>query len=342
MVGSTKAGKDELTGTGVSNTTDESKKTSGKTWFEWTDVLLAPVIIAVVGLVFSAVQFEITNNRQDSDSKDKAIETREQVLTDYSKSIAELVTKYNLAKGSDRNVQQIASGETLIALRRLNVPDETSKEDKSKDDKNLVNWSRLQLHKLIFGDDKPDKSKDDAGKLKGLLIRYLFDAKLVGYSFSVDPPVETVVDLSTADITKVVLENAWLPGIGLQKAQLDEGNLKNTDLSRAMLYQASLRKADFTRANLLGANLTNADLTGATLLGADLTDADLTGVDLRSVNLRTAKSIPEKLKGACYVKGTEAEYFPPDFNPDKAGMVPMVKDESNSKEKDKYKPCHPS
>jgi hypothetical protein len=274
--------------------------TEAKSWLEkWS-----PVFTSIAGvLIASAVgysgwsqsqsaanqqkyQFESTANQQKSDSEDKARETKEQVLTDYSKTIGELVTKSNLGKRDDSYVQNIARGQTLVALRRLNASD---------------------------GNGKDDKSKVDAGKLKGLLIRYLYDAWLIGYDPSYyglkKPPVKPTIDLFGANITNVVLEDAWLPGIGLQKAWLNEGNFKNAYLNKASLYQVSLIHADFS--------------------GADLREADLRGADLRFANLAEADISEAKLDSACYVKGKEAEYFPSDFKPEKFKMVAIPEDKSD-------------
>ncbi|HEY9729816.1 MAG TPA: pentapeptide repeat-containing protein [Chroococcales cyanobacterium] len=271
----------------VTITSSDKPKFNEKPWIVILGTILMPFLVAVVGFQFTEKQTKIANDRQDNDSADKAIETREQVLTDYSKAIAELMTKENLEKKSDESVKNIARGQTLIALRRLNVSD--------------------------------DKSKVDAGKLKGLLIRYLYDTQLIGYDCSYvnnpncdargDSNEKLIIDLFGANITNVVLEDAWLPGIGLQKAWLNEGNFKNAYLQGANLYQVSLINADFS-----GANLTRADLTGA---------------DLRFTKLTKAKISEAKLEAACYVKGTEAKYFPPGFKPETFKMVAFDEDKSD-------------
>jgi hypothetical protein len=213
------------------------------------------------------------------------------------------VTKDKLGQeSSDESVKNIARGQTLIALRRLDPGDKLKEDDKSK-----------------VGEDK--KSKVDTGKLKGLLIRYLYDAKLIGYDTldGKNTIVPGVMHLYSANITKVVLEDAWLPGIDLQKTWLNEGNFKNAYLNRAKLLQDSLLYADFT--------------------GSDLSGADFTNADLRFAKLKTDSLPSATLTGACYVEGTEAEYFPPDFDPKKVGMVPMPKEDSDPSDPAKFKRC---
>ena len=255
--------------------------------------LLGTVVLGILGLRFTWAQFEITNTRQDADSADKARETKEQVLTDYGKTISELMTKNkegtdeeHIPNNSKRN---IARGQTLIALRRLN-PDENEIDH---------------------------ESKVDTGELKGLLIRYLYELHLID-TYERNKEGKKVfdradIDLRGADIDHSVLEDAWLPDIDLTGAWLRNGNFRNADLPRANLTNVKLTNTDFTNANL-----TNADLRFASLTDANLSEADL--------------------KGACYVEGTEAKYFPSGFEPQKHNMVAIPKEESDPR-KSSFKRC---
>jgi hypothetical protein len=292
--------------------------------------VLVPFVVAIVGIGFTAAQFVITSNKQDADSADKARETKEQVLTDYGKSISELVMKDKLGqKSSDESVKNIARGQTLIALRRLDPGDESKdeKDNESKVEMGVLNGLLTALNRLnpLKTDDtsKDDTSKVDTGKLKGLLIRYLYDARLIGY-YKFDEkgrePVPGVMDLDSANINKVVLEDAWLAGIDLPNTWLKEANFKNANLSGATLAGAHLINADFTKANFANADFTNADLRFAKFN------------DPKNLNIA-------KLEGACYVEGTEATYFPSGFDPKKAGMVPMPKEDSDPTNPPKFKRC---
>ncbi len=258
----------------LSGTADKSNEP--KTFFDWTEAILLPLVLALLGASFTAAQFMITSQREDADSAAKAIETREQVLTDYGKTIAELVTEYNLGKNSDQGVNNIAKGQTLIALRRLNVSDEN---DQGKD--------------------------NEAGKLKGLLIRYLYDAQLIGYDKGIDGSNKKpqIIDLYKANINNVVLEEAWLLNINLSGTELKNGNFKNT-----YLKDANLMRANLTNADLTDAYLGDADLMKANLRDANLTAARLTSAYLRGAYLANAKFTPEIIKKACYWE--EAIYVP--------------------------------
>jgi hypothetical protein len=252
--------------------------------------LVVPIAAVALGGYFTWSQFQISNARQDADAADKAIETREQVLTDYSKTIAGLMTKSKETNNeeyiSNFNKQSIARGQTFIALRRLNLSGE--------------------------------KRKDDANKLKGLLIRYLYELHVID-NYEFDEQGRKVlnaadINLEGADIDNVVLKDAWLPGIDLTGAWL--------------------RYSNFTNADLPGATLRNTNLTGANLTGADLTGADIRFAKLINANLTHAV-----LKGACYVEGTEAQHFPPGFKPEAHNMVAISKDQSDPNQPDAFKPC---
>ena len=92
------------------------------------------------------------------------------------------------------------------------------------------------------------------GSRKGLLLQFLFEARLI---------------LSSANAPIVPLDRA--------------------DLTRADLTGANLTGANLFGADLTWANLSRADLTGADLTGAGLTEADLTGADLTRAIIITAQ-----------------------------------------------------
>ncbi|MDX2230239.1 MAG: pentapeptide repeat-containing protein [Leptolyngbyaceae cyanobacterium bins.349] len=292
----------------TANKSKKAVKLSEQWWFILLQVLVIPLTLALIGYGFTLFQTDLTNKRQDADSADKARETREQVLTDYSKQISELVTKHNLnnfGKGADTYVRSIAKGQTFIALRRLDVSDKNGEDDQAK------------------AEDDQAKAKVDAGKLKGLLIRYLHDAWLIGYLYKSEEskpeePVEPTIILGGANITDVVLENAWLEGINLRGAVLNNGNFRNAFLKNANLSNTSLRNVDFT--------------------GADLTDADLTGADLRFAKLKSAKNMDStKLDGACYIENQTD--FPSEFKP--KNMIAIDQDRSEPG-KPNYEKCPPA
>ena len=104
----------------------------------------------------------------------------------------------------------------------------------------------------------------ESRKLKGLLLRFLYDNRMIGYDLLDNKgPQEGVVDLYQTDIRGVSLRDAWLPGLQLPKTWLNDSDFSNADLRRAQLYQSSLLGADFSGAELTGVNFMSADLRGA-------------------------------------------------------------------------------
>ena len=106
---------------------------------------------------------------------------------------------------------------------------------------------------------------------KGLVLRFLYDANLVGRDSG-------VVSLSRAD----------LGGADLGAADLSGADLRLADLDGARLYAANLSEADLSSAYLSDAYLGAADLRGAELRSADLRRANLAHADLRDANLGNA------------------------------------------------------
>lgn len=81
----------------------------------------------------------------------------------------------------------------------------------------------------------------------------------------------------SAQLSKVKLIDAYLPGINLWGADLSQSNLAKSKLWGADLSRSNLAQANLTRANLCGANLSEANLRGAILHYTKLYGANLTG-----------------------------------------------------------------
>ncbi|MCA9007312.1 MAG: pentapeptide repeat-containing protein [Planctomycetaceae bacterium] len=117
------------------------------------------------------------------------------------------------------------------------------------------------------------------------------------------------LDLTWADLSKVILSGLDLSHADLRWSNLSKANLKGTDLSNADLSEANLSEAVMVEANLSqaklflanlkwtnlsGANLVEADLSGASLIeteldGADLSNADFSNAVVERVELKNAK-----------------------------------------------------
>lgn len=117
------------------------------------------------------------------------------------------------------------------------------------------------------------------------------------------------LDLTWADLSKVILSGLDLSHADLRWSNLSKANLKGTNLSNANLSEANLSEAVMVDSNLCqaklflanlkwtnlsGANLVEADLSGASLIeteldGADLSDADFSNAVVERVELNNTK-----------------------------------------------------
>ena len=133
------------------------------------------------------------------------------------------------------------------------------------------------------------------GTRKGTLMRFLYEANLIG--------LPAVVDLHGADLRGADLSMASLDGTNLglanlQGANLVDSNLSGANLSIADLGDANLNGVILSGAHLHGTNLSEATLSGAILLGVALSDAHLAEADLREAYLGGANLSGANLSGA--------------------------------------------
>ena len=178
----------------------------------------------MIGLQFKKLQQDKATIQRYVDRAAQASGTKQKVLTDYGTRISDLVINNNLKQlplisPIDENrideIRNVARGEKLIALRRL---DDKVEIEQSVD---LPKEKIAQLKDVL-------RKYNDAGELKGLLVRFLYESELL---IGVDP----IVNLSGANITRVNLNYAPLPDIDLKGAWLTWGKFLNADLRRANL-----------------------------------------------------------------------------------------------------------
>ncbi len=239
-----------------------------KTFWDWLDLLVLPVLFALGGYWFTSTQ---KKNEQGIAQKkwekanDIALEERRQnKLERYFDKMTELILKSQLSNKSksdnviDNNASSIAKARTLDVLRQLD--DERMRQVlEFLHDVQLINKETRNIHILKHAN--------------------LRDAKL------------QEIELENVNFGNVDLTNAELGG-----ARLSGGNLNNAKLIRAKLIATDLRDANLSQAKLNGANcfgakMDNADLTKASfdkyskLNAVSLVDAKLNGVDMRETDL---------------------------------------------------------
>ena len=246
-------------------------KYEGKTLWDWLDLLIVPLVLAIGGFMLNQAQQR--NNRQIADdvreqerqiAKDRE---EEAALQNYFDAMTELLLKENLRapeKGGDNTetiseAQAIARSRTLTVVRRLN------------------------------------------GERKASALQFLFEANLLSVG-------KVIVDISKADLRGADLQGAYLEGAILQGADLQGADLegailrgailRGANLQKAILRRAILRRANLQEAYLEGADLRGADLEGAILEGAYLEGAYLEGADLQVAKLQEADLLVANLQEA--------------------------------------------
>jgi uncharacterized protein YjbI with pentapeptide repeats len=307
---------------------------TGKTLWDWLQLLIIPVFLAIGGAWFTRKQ------TQESDAENKDNQ-RETALQSYLDNMSELLLHEKLRSSIEnyleqKQVQKIARVRTLTVLPRLDgarkkyilqflyeaglIGDSDEQEDGVQDNP-LVN-----LQGADFSGVNLNFTNLQGAKLLGVYLEEtsFMSAKLSG------------ANLSEANLGEANLFSADLSGTNLTKADFGEARFNkhkegNADFIRA-IFRTFLRKRNFIEglllivfgalplaslwlliflskkrrssgASLAGANLTGANLTGAVLFTTNLTNADLTDADLTNADLYLATVTPEQLEQAKTLKG---------------------------------------
>ena len=228
-----------------------------KTLWDWLELLVVPIVLALVAVWFSAQ--ERKDDRQAAEQRaqiDREIATdrlQDAALQAYYDRMTELLLKEELRNApSGAEVISIAISRTRATLRSLD------------------------------------------NVRKGLLVEFLHEARLIEKQNTIiqlNGADLMGADLMGADLTGANLAGANLTGANLAATELARSKLSNADLSGADLSQANLSNAVLSGALLIGANLTGVHLSKANLTGAELRDTDLRGARLEEATLKGAISV---------------------------------------------------
>ena len=132
-----------------------------------------------------------------------------------------------------------------------------------------------------------DKQKAKEGKYnqrKGLIMQFLYESGLI----KLDPKVDSIISLNTADLTFANLESANFDNARLYRANLDNANLSFAKLNFANLIDVNLKSANLFNANLKSANLGSANLFNANLKFTKLKFDNVKSANIKSPNLNFA------------------------------------------------------
>ncbi len=270
----------------------------------------AAYISAVGAFVAGVVVFSATQYYQENDGRQKA-------LNDYTNSMKELLASTNIDRKAPQKISALQYAKTLLAMREL----------------------------------------DGDGDRKGQALRFLHETCLITKEEVTQRCVELrsillngaeKIDLSGVNLNGIDLKDSWIPSANLSKAYMRGADLQKANLEGADLIGTHMEpnpKSGFLRfLPFIGSwfhqksDLRWANLRGADLRWANLQEANLRGADLRFVNLNNVNLTGANLTSACYVEGTEAKYFPPNFQPAAHGMRAIPESQSDPS-KPNFQPC---
>ena len=320
----------------------------GKTLWDWLQLLLIPVVLAIVAFSFNAGQASMNHQLEQQSNQEQVVDT-------YLNQMSNLLLQYHLhdSQLSDP-IRAIAQATTLTALDRLDG------EHKNIIILFLYRADLLKYHYYKHGEKEcidrslPNKFSNEQpiitlsqGNIEGVTINNLklscidlhnmnlegsnfstslLDRADLGLSLAMNADFSHAsmkaanlyyLDLSEAHLQGALLQYANMTGICLSHARLDGAALQHADL-RAYTHSvnyATLFCGQHDNATLTPANLSDAVLTQANLTGADLTQANLTGADLSGADLSGANLDKAVLKGTRYnskeilVKDSQGKYL---------------------------------
>src|SRR5258708_2657688 len=273
---------------------------SGKTLWDWLQLLIIPLVLAVIALLFNrattrteqkiaAERYEqdkkiasrhyhqdqqIAKQRYEQDQQIALDKQHEDLLQAYLDRISELLLKESLRTSPSEEVRNVARVRTITVLTQLNA--------------RRIGFVFAFLREAGL---MSTTSTSSVVSLKGADLRVVKwgQADLYGADLS-------EADLQYADLRGANLNETKLSGANLSEAKLSGAFLKEAKLSGANLFYADLSHADLSEANLSGADLSEANLTLAWLGETDLTGANLQGAT--GIYIGELDKIAKSLKSA--------------------------------------------
>ena len=202
----------------------------GKTLWDFLELVIIPVVLAVGASWFNRVHSEneqkIASQQRKNEQKITSNQQEELLLQNYIDAMTELILEKRLRVIKKDSVdyedlKNIARARTLTVLRALITT-----------------------------------NMDGKNRRRGSLIRFLHETKLINKENSIISLMNA--NIEEAYMRKFDLRDANLQGASMYKADLRGAVLKRANLENAYLVKTKLQGADFTDANLHDAKLTGA------------------------------------------------------------------------------------
>jgi hypothetical protein len=191
----------------------------GKTVWDWLDLLIVPLMLALITVGFAWYQAARQNHIEDRRARAErdlvAQRAQDEALQAYLDQMSTLILEKDL-----RNSKEGSAVRTLAVAR-----------------------TRTVLAAM-------DPSR------KRQVMMFLSEAELL-YPYGVEGG--TIIQLNSADLSGANLAGILLPSANLANANLKGTNLSRADLGEAYLSDANLRGTDLSGAYLKNANLSDAN-----------------------------------------------------------------------------------
>jgi uncharacterized protein YjbI with pentapeptide repeats len=265
----------------------------GKTVWDWLQLLIVPLALAVIGFLFTVQQ-----------------DARQQQIEDQRAQQAQKIENQR-AEAERALQQQNAQDEALQAyLDQMNML-LLEKDLRSSDESSEVRTLARARTLTVLG-------RLDDPSHKAAVMQFLEEAKLIQRVEGTGPIIRLGADLSGAELIEANLSGANVEDADVDGALLLKADLSGTDFSGASLDKANLYDADLSQANLSQARLLQADLSHANLSGADLSWAFL--LDAEGVTEELLKQKASALGWATMPDGQQ--YVTAEFEPALSFRVP--------------------
>ncbi len=271
--------------------TTKVRETGAKTVWDWAELLLVPLVLALGGYWFQQRrerEARILEERQRQESHKLEAERMNDAVTQaYLDQMTQLLLHEGLRTSeNEAEVRSVARARTLTALRVLDASRKATIVQFLYE-AGLITASKWPVDAFGFiiahSSCEPASSRSE----EGAYVEALQRAGIAGETMKLRSKkprekVGIVVDLSGADLTGVNLAGCDLDGISLSGT-----NLSGANFAGANLTGASLIRANLTAVNFAATNLTWSDLVCAELKKTNFSDADLTRLRLRPTSLAT-------------------------------------------------------
>ncbi len=217
---------------------------SGKTLWDWMQLLFIPVVLAVAGFWFNHRERKIEQQRVEADREISIDNQREAALKEYIDKLSELLLHENLCKSEpESEIRKVARVRTLTVLPRL-------------DSRRKRSVLQFLYEASLINKNKPIVD------LQGVDLTDAFMEH---------------IDLHGAMLYKVNLSGARLWGANLSEADLSDASLGVNDKILSVDKDGEPDDVETDRTYLVGANLSGAILRNTDLYGAVLDGANLSG-----------------------------------------------------------------